>query len=154
MRNGEAREAAREPGERKREQRAPPGGRSVESCEQRHRHHGQQIFEGQKKMRDAVVDRTESRGHEMRLCGPGPQQKHPADPRQQDPPPHDRACQRKTNPATVTAAPTARRANRPQLHRWTKPMAIPVACRQPVAMTKPTLYVNPLSPAGSSVPCA
>src|SRR3972149_6276795 len=34
------------------------------------------------------------------------------------------------------------------------PMVIPTPCRPPVAMTKPTLYSNPLWPSGSSVPWA
>src|SRR5262245_60165869 len=65
-----------------------------------------------------------------------------------------RKWNRKANPIIATTAPPTRTVIFPHGHFTSRPHAIPLRCRSPVAVTKPIENVIALAEAGNSVPCA
>src|SRR5439155_16531151 len=111
---------------------------------------GKQILRRQREMGDAVVDRTEAGFDQVRIRECGTQREQHRDSTGV----HVAARHRKNMPASPTPPPAMRKAIWPAGQRWIAPIAMPIACRHPVAMTNPRLYRSPLWPGGNSVPWA
>jgi len=139
-RERQAEETAREPCRWQRKEREAPCHRAPQARKERQGQCGKEVFGGERKVRDAVVERPETGVDEVRLRDHRYQRERRHGARaNNESARHASACHRKTAPDVATPAPAARRTACPQFQRWIVPMPMPAACSRPVATTKPML---------------
>ena len=137
-------ETAQQPGDREHEQGPAPVIGSAQPGQEGERQHRGHVLGTRDEVHHPVVNRPHAARVQVRLgkCGTCHHRKN-GDRVKRQPGSvdvlHVSAFHRKKTPPTATTAPLARSSPLPHIHRRASPTPMPIACRQPVAATKPML---------------